>query len=82
MKQISLHTKINMYEYNIDFTNDVPPRYCPTAKDINIRCFPNGPMDIGFREVKKGVFEIKVFNEKDKNRLENKFVLFDYGDNV
>jgi len=74
-----------MYEYNIDFTNDVPPRYCPTAKEVAalyIRCVPNGPMDMGFREVKKGVFEIKVFNEKDKNRLENKFVLFDYGEKV
>jgi len=37
-------------------------------------------MDIGFREVSRGIFEIKVFSESDKKRLENKFVNFEFGE--
>ena len=72
-----------MYNFHLDFTKSVPQRYCPNRREagaLYIQHVANCPMDIGFREVSKGIFEIKVFSESDKKRLENKFVNFEFGE--
>jgi len=37
-------------------------------------------MDIEFRQVKAGLFNITVSSEEDKKRLENKFITYDFGE--
>ena len=72
-----------MYEFKVDFTKSVPFRHCPNAQQaaaLYIQCVANAPMDIEFREIKSGIFNITVYNEEDKKRLENKFITHDFGD--
>ena len=72
-----------MYEFKLDFTKSVPPRYCPNAQEaaaLYIQHVPNCPMDIEFREIRTGLFNITVTTEKDKKRLEGKFITYDFGE--
>ena len=72
-----------MYEFKVDFTKSVPFRHCPNSQEaaaLYIQCVANAPMDIEFRQVKTGIFNITVSSEADKKRLENKFITYDFGD--
>ena len=72
-----------MYDFKLDFTKSVPFRYCPDTREaaaLYIQCVANAPMDIEFRKVKPGLFNVSVDKEADKKRLEGKFVIFDFGE--
>jgi hypothetical protein len=72
-----------MFEFKLDFTKSVPPRYCPNAQEaaaLYIQHIANAPMDIEFREIRAGLFNITVNSENDKKRLENKSILYDFGE--
>ena len=72
-----------MFEFKIDFTKSVPYRHCPDAQEaaaLYIQCVANAPMDIEFRQVRTGLFNITVSSEGDKKRLENKFITYDFGE--
>ena len=58
-----------MFEFKLDFTKSVPPRYCPNAQEaaaLYIQCVANAPMDIEFREIRSGLFNITVNDERAK----------------
>ena len=73
-----------MFDFKIDFSKSVPYRFCPdtqAAAALYIQCVANAPMDIEFRKVRPGIFNITVQNERDKKRLENKIITFDFKEN-
>jgi len=42
----------------------------------------NPPQDIEFRKIRDGIFQVTVFSETDKKKLEGKFLMHDFGDQV
>ena len=71
-----------MFEFKLDFTKYVPYRYCldpKKASQLYLQHVANAPMDIEFREVRTGIFNITVYSERDKKRLEDKKIKYDFG---
>ena len=61
-----------MFEFKLDFTKAVPPRYCPNAQEaaaLYIQCVANAPMDIKFCELKTALFNITVNDEREKKKI-------------
>ena len=42
----------------------------------------NPPQDIEFRKIRDGIFQVTVFSETDKKKLEGKCLMHDFGDQV
>jgi hypothetical protein len=71
-----------IYDYKIDFTKSVPYRFCPDTQQaaaLYLQCIANAPIDIEFRQVRPGLFNVAVTNERDKKRLANKALTYDFG---
>ena len=71
-----------MYEFKLDFTKSVPYRYCPSVKKagaLYIQCIAQAPMDIEFRQLRPGIFQITVYKEADKKKLGGKSISYDFG---
>jgi hypothetical protein len=71
-----------LYDFKIDFTKSVPYRFCPDTQEaaaLYLQCIANAPMDIEFRKIRPGLFNVAVTNEKDKKRLTNKSLSYDFG---
>ena len=76
---------IGMSEFKLDFTKSVPYRYCPDPKkasQLYLQHLANAPMDIEFRKVRTGIFNITVYSERDRKRLEDKKIKYDFGEKV
>ena len=73
---------IGMFEFKLDFTKSVLYRYCPDPKkasQLYLQHVAIAPMDIEFREVRTGIFNITVYSERDRKRLEDKKIKYDFG---
>ena len=72
-----------MFDFKLDFSKYVPYQYCPNppeAAALYIQCIAQAPMDIEFRKVRDGIFNISVSNETDKKKLEGKSLVYDWGE--
>lgn len=82
-KPCSSNMSVPKYEFQLDFTQGVPHRFCPKYKDVAalyVQCLSQPPMDIEFRELKRGIFMIGVYNDQQKEKLQGKSLVHDWGD--
>ena len=71
-----------MFDFKLDFSKYVPYQFCPSqveASALYLQCIAQAPMDIEFRKVRDGIYNIMVMSEADKNKLEGKALNYEWG---
>ena len=71
-------------EFSLNFTKSVPHHYLPNyrqATSAYTQTLKNPPLNIGFRQKRKGEYIITAYNDKDAKKLKDVKVRYDYGPN-